>query len=150
MTEQQSAKDTFQLYDLRVEVICPSRERILCGAKEGDYFLLQGEMLHLPPGQGFSIYSLGKSFRPTTYSGWSDSTGLTAQWSTRCHLASVGSEAEANACERLDDNRHRNCVSRSALQVTVEDHKDGVENFQPCRGHCSSIARSGSKLKDKF
>ncbi|KAG1728176.1 uncharacterized protein EDB91DRAFT_1060765 [Suillus paluster] len=50
--------DTFQLYDLRVEVICPPGERILCGAKEGDHFILEGEMLHLPPGQGFSIYSL--------------------------------------------------------------------------------------------
>ncbi|KAJ7721962.1 hypothetical protein DFH07DRAFT_295096 [Mycena maculata] len=51
--------DTFELYDLRVEVICPPGQRILCGAKEGDHFTLEGEMLHLPPGQGFSIYSLG-------------------------------------------------------------------------------------------
>ncbi|KAK0183850.1 hypothetical protein F5146DRAFT_136339 [Armillaria mellea] len=51
--------DTFELYDLRVEVICPPGERILCGAKQGDYFTLQGEMLHLPRNQGFSIYSLG-------------------------------------------------------------------------------------------
>ncbi|KAG1804633.1 uncharacterized protein BJ212DRAFT_1449682 [Suillus subaureus] len=50
--------DTFQLYDLRVEVICPPGERILCGAKEGDHFILEGEMLHLPSGQAFSIYSL--------------------------------------------------------------------------------------------
>ena len=50
---------TFQLYDLRVEVICPPGKRIMCGAKEGDYFTLEGEMLYLPPGQGISIYSLG-------------------------------------------------------------------------------------------
>ena len=50
--------DTFELYDLKVEVICPPNERILCGAKDGDYFLLEGEMLRLPPGQGISIYSL--------------------------------------------------------------------------------------------
>lgn len=50
--------DSFELYDLRVEVVCPPGERILCGAKEGDYFTLQGEMLYLPPGQGISIYSL--------------------------------------------------------------------------------------------
>jgi len=56
--------DIFQLYDLRVEVICPPGERILCGAKEGDCFTLEGEMLHLPPGQGFSIYSLGKLADP--------------------------------------------------------------------------------------
>ncbi|KAI0264031.1 hypothetical protein BC834DRAFT_826957 [Gloeopeniophorella convolvens] len=51
--------DTFELYDLRVEVICPPGARILCGAAPGDHFTLQGEMLRLPPGQGFSIYSIG-------------------------------------------------------------------------------------------
>jgi uncharacterized repeat protein (TIGR04076 family) len=48
----------FELYDLRIEVIGPSDQRIYCGAQVGDYFELQGEMLRLPPGQGFSIYSL--------------------------------------------------------------------------------------------
>ncbi len=28
------------------------------GAKPGDSFELKGEMLYLPPGQGFSVYSL--------------------------------------------------------------------------------------------
>ncbi|OJT12768.1 hypothetical protein TRAPUB_10603 [Trametes pubescens] len=51
--------DIFQLYDLRNEVVCPPGERIMCGAKEGDYFTLEGEMLYLPPGQGISMYSLG-------------------------------------------------------------------------------------------
>ncbi|XP_006455467.1 hypothetical protein AGABI2DRAFT_226931 [Agaricus bisporus var. bisporus H97] len=50
--------DAFELYDLRVEVICPPGKKIYCGAKEGDHFELRGEMLYLPPGQGFSIYSL--------------------------------------------------------------------------------------------
>ncbi|MCU0813238.1 MAG: TIGR04076 family protein [Burkholderiaceae bacterium] len=50
--------DTFELYDLRVEVVAPAGERILCGSQPGDHFELHGEMLHLPPGQGFSIYSL--------------------------------------------------------------------------------------------
>ncbi|KAL7280181.1 hypothetical protein PYCCODRAFT_1430818 [Trametes coccinea BRFM310] len=61
MSSQQStteADDSFALYDLRVEVVCPAGKRIMCGAKEGDYFTLEGEMLHLPPGQGISIYSL--------------------------------------------------------------------------------------------
>jgi uncharacterized repeat protein (TIGR04076 family) len=48
----------FELYDLRVEVVGPPDSRIYCGAKIGDYFDLHGEMLILPPGQGFSIYSL--------------------------------------------------------------------------------------------
>ena len=50
--------DSFELYDLRVEVVVPQGRRILCGARPGDHFVLQGEMLTLPPGQGFSIYSL--------------------------------------------------------------------------------------------
>jgi uncharacterized repeat protein (TIGR04076 family) len=48
----------FELYDLRVEVVGPADQAIYCGAQLGDYFELQGEMLKLPPGQGFSIYSL--------------------------------------------------------------------------------------------
>jgi uncharacterized repeat protein (TIGR04076 family) len=50
--------DTFELFDLRVEVVAPPGEPIYCGAKAGDYFELKGEMLYLPPGQGFSVYSL--------------------------------------------------------------------------------------------
>lgn len=53
--------ESFQLYDIRVEVVCPGGSRILCGARSGDYFTLQGEMLYLPAGQGISLYSLGKS-----------------------------------------------------------------------------------------
>lgn len=55
------ADDSFELYDLRVEVVVPAGDgrRVLCGAQPGDHFTLQGEMLALPPGQGFSIYSLG-------------------------------------------------------------------------------------------
>jgi uncharacterized repeat protein (TIGR04076 family) len=49
---------SFELYDLKVEVVAPPGARIWCGAQPGDYFTLQGEMLQLPPGQGFSIYSL--------------------------------------------------------------------------------------------
>jgi uncharacterized repeat protein (TIGR04076 family) len=48
----------FELYDLRVEVVGPPDRPIYCGARLGDYFELHGEILKLPPGQGFSIYSL--------------------------------------------------------------------------------------------
>lgn len=60
MSASDKHDDTFQLYDLRVEVVCPEGQRILCGAREGDYFTLQGEMMYLPVGQGISLYSLGK------------------------------------------------------------------------------------------
>jgi uncharacterized repeat protein (TIGR04076 family) len=49
---------SFELYDLRVEVIARKGSKLWCGARPGDHFELRGEMLHLPPGQGFSIYSL--------------------------------------------------------------------------------------------
>lgn len=49
---------SFELYDLRVEVVAPEGAKLYCGATVGDYFELHGEMLHLPPGQAFSIYSL--------------------------------------------------------------------------------------------
>ena len=47
----------FDLWDLRVEVVGPADAPIYCGARLGDYFELHGEMLKLPPGQGFSLYS---------------------------------------------------------------------------------------------
>jgi len=54
----QEDPEGFELYDLRVEVVGPPDRTIYCGARLGDYFELQGELLRLPPGQGFSIYSL--------------------------------------------------------------------------------------------
>ena len=69
--------DSFELHDLRVEVTAPSGGPIYCGAKVGDHFELRGEMLHLPPGQGFSIYSLAAVLpllpakqRPTHRNDW--------------------------------------------------------------------------------
>jgi uncharacterized repeat protein (TIGR04076 family) len=50
--------DGFDLFDLRVDVIIPDGGKVYCGARPGDHFELRGEMLHLPPDQGFSIYSL--------------------------------------------------------------------------------------------
>lgn len=52
------ADDRFELYDLRVEVVAPEGAKIQCHAKPGDWFEVRGEMLHFPPGQGFSMYSL--------------------------------------------------------------------------------------------
>jgi uncharacterized repeat protein (TIGR04076 family) len=49
--------DGFELWDLRVEIVAPEGARIYCG-RPGDHVELRGEMLHVPEGQGFSIYSL--------------------------------------------------------------------------------------------
>ena len=46
------SNDSFELYDLRVEVVAPEGAKLYCGAKVGDYFELKGEMLYLPAGQG--------------------------------------------------------------------------------------------------
>lgn len=69
--------DSFELFDLRVEVVAPAGAKLYCGAKIGDSFELRGEMLHLPPGQSFSIYSLGALLpllaakqRPTDPNDW--------------------------------------------------------------------------------
>ena len=48
----------FDLYDLRVEVVAPPGATLYCGAVPGDHFDLRGEMVSMPPGQGFSIYSI--------------------------------------------------------------------------------------------
>ena len=72
-----AADDSFELYDLKVEVVAPPGAKLYCGARAGDYFELRGEMLFLPPGQGFSIYSLAALLpllpakqRPTHANDW--------------------------------------------------------------------------------
>jgi uncharacterized repeat protein (TIGR04076 family) len=69
--------DVFELFDLRVEAVVSPGARVYCGAREGDYFELKGEMLTLPPGQGISIYSLAAVLpllaakqRPTHRNDW--------------------------------------------------------------------------------
>ena len=52
------ADDRFELFDLRVEVVAPEGAKVQCNARVGDSFEVRGEMLHFPPGQGFSMYSL--------------------------------------------------------------------------------------------
>jgi uncharacterized repeat protein (TIGR04076 family) len=73
----EAGDDGFELYDLKVEVRAPAGATLYCGAKPGDYFELKGEMLSLPPGQGFSIYSLAALLpllaakqRPTDPNDW--------------------------------------------------------------------------------
>lgn len=69
--------DMFELFDLRVDVVIPENGAVYCGARPGDYFELRGEMLHLPDGQGISIYSLASVLpllaakqRPTHANDW--------------------------------------------------------------------------------
>lgn len=106
MAVQPPQDESFELYDLRVEVVCPPGKRIMCGAKEGDYFTLEGEMLRLPSDQGISIYSLCESAAPRL----AESLGiLQTNLCVRMHVDSIC--AAAFACEtarhvqkRLDDD----------------------------------------------
>lgn len=49
--------DTFELYDLRVEVIATDRPMV-CSHRVGDWFEVHGESLIFPPQQPFSMYAL--------------------------------------------------------------------------------------------
>jgi uncharacterized repeat protein (TIGR04076 family) len=49
--------DSFELYDLRVEVVGTDRPMV-CSHRPGDWFELKGENLTLPAGQSFTIYAL--------------------------------------------------------------------------------------------
>jgi len=50
-------EDTFDLYDLKVEVTAGDRP-FVCSHRVGDYFLVQGENLVFPEGCRFSMYAL--------------------------------------------------------------------------------------------
>lgn len=51
--------DTFELYDIRVEVIgCEPGKDMVCNHPIGAYFEVSGENLELPPEQSFPIYPL--------------------------------------------------------------------------------------------
>ena len=104
--------DRFELYDLRVEVVAPPGGPIYCGARPGDFFDLRGEMLHLPPGQGFSLYSLAAVLpllpakqRPSLDNDWMSTDAEVAcpdpNCSTRLRIVRTGkrtfSHAEATA-----------------------------------------------------
>ena len=51
------ADDSFDLYDLKVEVVATERPMV-CAHTPGDYFLVQGENLVFPQARAFSMYAL--------------------------------------------------------------------------------------------
>ena len=68
--------DTFQLYDLRVEVVATDRPMV-CSHQAGAAFEVQGENLVMPQGGAFSIYALAALLpllpakqRPTDPNDW--------------------------------------------------------------------------------
>lgn len=90
----------------------------MCGAKEGDYFTLEGEMMYLPPGQGISIYSLGKwDYRWAMLNSAAGTIPSPADRGASIRLAPAGSEAARDARQRLDDLGRAGCLPRPKLQV---------------------------------
>ncbi len=108
--------DSFELFDLRVEAVIPEGKPIYCGAKSGDYFELKGEMLSMPAGQGFSIYSISAV------------------------LPLLAAKQRPTHQERLDDVGCRDRLSRSQLRQPAEDHQDWEAPVQPCRDHGGAAA----------
>jgi uncharacterized repeat protein (TIGR04076 family) len=50
-------RDSFRLYDLRVEVVATDKPMV-CNHSPGDWFELSGENLRFPDGQTFPLYPL--------------------------------------------------------------------------------------------
>ena len=71
----------------------------MCGAKEGDYFTLQGEMLYLPPGQGISIYSLCKLL--TSGDLFRTDLNLSQPLCSRCWQQNSGPPQRTTGCRQM-------------------------------------------------
>lgn len=54
---EKQTDDSFELYDLKVEVVQCKREMV-CNHHIGDYFEVSGENISIPAGKTFSIYAL--------------------------------------------------------------------------------------------
>jgi uncharacterized repeat protein (TIGR04076 family) len=76
-TSTSAQDDSFELHDLRVEVVAPAGAKIYCNSKPGDWFEVRGELLHFQPDMPFSLYSLAALLpllpakqRPTDDNDW--------------------------------------------------------------------------------
>jgi uncharacterized repeat protein (TIGR04076 family) len=83
-------RDSFELFDLRVEWVGDGP--CWCKAKAGDYFDMQGEQLHFPAGQSWSIYTLASLLpilpakqRPCHPNDWMSTDALVACPDPNCH-----------------------------------------------------------------
>ena len=147
-----SADDSFVLHDLKVEVVAPPGAKIYCGAKPGDYFELRGEMLFLPPGQGFSIYSLAALLpllpakqRPTHPNDWMSTDAEVAcpdpNCPTRFRITRTGerrfSHAETTAVPLAEDADKLMPVERFSLRPGYEISRVIRGGWQLAGGHGS-------------
>ena len=120
------ADDSFDLFDLRVDVIVPEGVPVYCGAKPGDHFELRGEMLTLPPGQGISIYSLASVLpllaakqRPTHANDW-----MTSDADIACPDPNCGSRLRISRTGRRRFS-HAATTAVPVLSAGVADDRTG-------------------------
>ena len=116
--------DSFELYDLRVEVEATNRPMV-CGHRAGDYFLVQGENLIFPQTRAFSMYALSALLpllpakqRPLQRNDWMLSDGLIA-----CPDPNCGAKFRITRLDRRAFS-HAAC-SREPVAPTEEDELNG-------------------------
>ena len=109
---------------------------IYCGAKVGDHFELRGEMLHLPPGQGISIYSLASVLpllaakqRPTDTQRLDDDRRRDRL--PRPELLDAAAASRAPACAASAMRRPRRC--RSMTEVRHAAHRASRPDYEISR-----------------
>ena len=100
--------DTFELYDLRVEVVATDRPMV-CGHRAGDWLEVRGENLTLPARPVlFDVRAGGAAAHPA-------------------------GETAPHAPARLDDHRRRHRVPRSQLRRAVPHHPHRHAHVSPSR-----------------
>ena len=115
--------DSFDLYDLKVEVVATDRPMV-CGHRAGDYFLVEGEDLVFPQANRFSMYALAALLpllpakqRPLQRSDWMRSDALIA-----CPDPNCGARFKITRTRRRT-LRHSDCTV-----VAIPEGGDGNES----------------------
>lgn len=121
--------DSFTLYDLKVEVVATEKPMV-CGHKEGDFFLVEGEDLVFPQTRSFSMYALSALLpllpakqRPLQENDWMLSDSLIA-----CPDPNCGARFKITRT-RKRVLRHGDCTVVPAKEASRDDIVQG-----PLRG----------------
>lgn len=117
--------DSFTLYDLKVEVVATEKPMV-CGHKEGDFFLVEGEDLVFPQTRSFSMYALSALLpllpakqRPLQENDWMLSDSLIA-----CPDPNCGARFKITRT-RKRVLRHGDCTVVPAKEASRDDTVQG-------------------------